>query len=127
LLPAHLVVEALLLGAAVLIPTAVWIESGAVDALAALVAATAGLHLLLVLGENTLAHPTAHARLAAQQMVRGKFRAFFWSGAVLVAIGLMTPWVPAPIGAAAAASAALVGLLAYEHAYVQAGQSVPLA
>ena len=127
LLPAHFVVEALLVGAAVILPVALWLEAGAVESLAGIVAVTAGLHLLLVLGENTLAHPTAHARLAAHQMVAGTFRVFFWASVGLVAVGLLTPFVPEPAGVMATAAAALVGLLAYEHAYVQAGQSVPLA
>jgi len=59
--------------------------------------------------------------------VRGKFRAFFWTAAVLVAFGLLTPFVSEPLGVVAASSAALLGMLSYEHAYVQAGQSVPLA
>jgi hypothetical protein len=45
-----------------------------------------------------------------------------WLGAALVAAGLLAPWI-----GAAAAPPALFGLLAFEHAYVQAGQAVPLA
>jgi hypothetical protein len=41
---------------------------------------------------------------------------------VLVAAAVAAPWI-----GVAAAPLALVGLLAHEHAYVQAGQSVPLA
>jgi hypothetical protein len=43
----------------------------------------------------------------------------------LVAGGVLAPIVPALAGLAAVAT--LAGLLAHEHAYVQAGQSVPLA
>jgi hypothetical protein len=43
-------------------------------------------------------------------------------GSALVAMAATAPWL-----GAAAALPALAGLLAYEHAYVQAGQSVPLA
>jgi hypothetical protein len=39
-----------------------------------------------------------------------------------MAAGTLAPWL-----GAAAAVPALAGLLAYEHAYVQSGQSVPLA
>ena len=79
-------------------------------------------HLLFVLGEVSLPHATAHARLAAHEMVAGRFRGFFWAGLVLVALGLAAPWLGAWV-----ALPALAGLALHEHAYVQAGQSVPLA
>ena len=46
----------------------------------------------------------------------------FWAGAVLVAVAAFAPLI-----GIVAVPFALVGMLAYEHAYVQAGQSVPLA
>jgi hypothetical protein len=55
-------------------------------------------------------------------MVRGRFARSFWSGALLAAASIAAPWI-----GVAATPLALLGLLAYEHAYVQAGQSVPLA
>ena len=58
----------------------------------------------------------------AHEMTGGRYAAFFWTGMLLVAAGMLAPWVGAPAVAAAA-----LGLLAYEHAYVQAAQSVPLA
>jgi hypothetical protein len=76
----------------------------------------------MVAGEVTLAHPTAHARLAVEEMTRRGYRGFFWSGVGLTGAALLAPWlgpVTAPL--------ALAGLLAHEHAYVQAGQAVPLA
>ena len=65
---------------------------------------------------------TVHARMAAHEITQGEFRGFFLLALGLSAIGLATPW----IGALGAVSA-LFGLLAWEHAHVQAGQSVPLA
>ncbi len=85
-------------------------------------AAAALAHLLLTAGEATIGHPTAHARLAARELTHGRYAPVFWAGLVLVAAALAAPW----LGAVAAAPA-LLGLLAHEHAYVQAGQSVPLA
>jgi len=55
-------------------------------------------------------------------MTKGQYRTYFWGSMLLVSLGLLTPWAGIPAGCAA-----LIGLLAYEHAYVQAGQSVPLA
>lgn len=126
LLPAHFLVEAVLAGSAALLPIAAVVEPGAVPALAMLVATTSATHLLLVLGETSLTHVTAHARLAVHEMVSGRFRAWFGVSVVLVAIGIAAPVADASL-AAGAGLAALAGLLAYEHAYVQAGQAVPLA
>jgi len=94
LLPPHLAAQAVLAGSAALLVVASWLEPVAVERLGRILAAASVAHLLLVLGEVTLSHPTAHAR----------------------------PWL-----GALAAPFALAGLFAYEHAYVQAGQSVPLA
>ena len=55
-------------------------------------------------------------------MMSGTFRRYFWCGAIAVGLGVLAPWIGVP-----AAVAALGGLVAYEHAYVQAGQAVPLA
>ena len=55
-------------------------------------------------------------------MTRGRFAWWFWAGFGLVAAGLT-----APMAGAWVAPLALAGLAAYEHAYVQAGQCVPLA
>jgi Fe-S-cluster-containing dehydrogenase component/formate-dependent nitrite reductase membrane component NrfD len=122
LLPFHFFVQALLAGVAVLLPCAVMFALEAALPLAWLLSGVCLLHLLLVLSEITLAHPTAHARLAAEEMTRGAFRMYFWAGVALVVVGIVVPWIGIP-----AALLALVGLLAHEHAYVQAGQAVPLA
>ncbi len=47
---------------------------------------------------------------------------WFWPGAALALAGAAAPWL-----GPAAAVPVLLGLLAYEHAHVQAAQSVPLA
>ena len=122
LLPPHLTVQAAVAGCAVALPFAAWLEPGALVPLLWLLAAASLVHLLFVLGEATLAHPTAHAHAAAREMVRGRFARFFWGGVVLVAVA-----VSAPALGPLVAGAALVGLLLHEHAYVQAGQVVPLA
>src|SRR5829696_8848844 len=122
LLPPHLLVQALLLGSAALLPFAAWLEPSAVEPLAWTVGATSLIHLLMVWGEVTLTHPTAHARLAVWEMTRGRFAAFFWAGVALTALAVFAPWL-----GVAAVPPALIGLALHEHAYVQSGQSVPLA
>ena len=123
LLAPHLAVQAVLAGAAATLAFAVWLgPRPAVTGAAVLLAAAAAVHVLLVLGEITVTHPTEHARLAAAAMTRGRYAGVFWPGLAAVAIAVTAPWT-----GAVAVPFALAGLLAHEHAYVQAGQSVPLA
>ena len=122
LLPVHLLVQAGVGGSAALLLAAAWWQPAAVPWLGWTLAGSCAAHVLLALGEAGSGHPTEHARLAAREMTRGRFGWWFWAGSVLVAAGIAAPaaggWV-APL--------ALAGLAAYEHAYVQAGQAVPLA
>jgi Fe-S-cluster-containing dehydrogenase component len=123
LLAPHLAVQAALAGAAAVLPLLAWLAPGrAVTADEVILAAAAAVHAALVAGEVTLPHVSAHARLAAREMTRGRYRLPFAAGLVLAAAAISAPWT-----GTAAAALALAGLLAYEHAYVQAGQSVPLA
>jgi formate-dependent nitrite reductase membrane component NrfD len=122
LLPPHFLIQAVLSGAAVLVPFAAAWQPDVVSSLLGLVGGTSLIHLLVVGGESTLTHTTAHAHLAAWEMIRGRYRPFFWGSVVLSALGTLAPWT-----GPGAAAAAITGLLVYEHAYVQSGQSVPLA
>jgi Fe-S-cluster-containing dehydrogenase component/formate-dependent nitrite reductase membrane component NrfD len=125
LLPPQLLVQAVASGASALLPIAASVEPSAAGPLGALAAAATSVHLLLIAGEATLAHGTAHARLAAREMTRGRYGSFFRSGISLQAAGVLAALVGAPSGLTALLI--LAGLLAYEHAFVQAGQAVPLA
>jgi formate-dependent nitrite reductase membrane component NrfD len=146
LLPPHLLVQALLLGSAVLLPFALWLQPGQMFAspvhpLLWILAVTSVVHVLMVWGETSLTHATAHSRLAVWEMIYGRYRYYFWLGLVMSILGGLLPWLvlykslsfansspgPAIVVGVAGAPFALIGLLLYEHAYVQAGQSVPLA
>jgi Fe-S-cluster-containing dehydrogenase component/formate-dependent nitrite reductase membrane component NrfD len=122
LLPPHLLVQAMLAGSAVLAPLAFQFEPELVSTLLWIQAVASLLHLLFIWGEVSLTHPTAHARLALWEMTRGRYHSYFWIGLALSVAGGF-----APLLGVAAAPLCLMGLLLYEHAYVQAGQSVPLA
>jgi formate-dependent nitrite reductase membrane component NrfD len=122
LLPPHMLVQMLLAGSAALLMFSEAINSSAVEALEWMLAGTALGHLLMVLGELTLGHSTAHAHIAVWEMTRGGFAPFFWAGIALVAAALA-----APLAGIWIAPMALAGLLCHEHAYVQAAQAVPLA
>jgi len=127
LLPPHLLVQGLLLGSAVLL-----LVSTPGITLIGILAVTSLIHLLMIWGEVSVTHPTAHARLAIHEMVHGRYRSDFWFGIGLSLLGTILPAlallniVSVSIGGAGA-PLALVGLMLFENAYVQAGQSVPLA
>jgi formate-dependent nitrite reductase membrane component NrfD len=138
LLPPHLLVQAALLGAAVLMLTAT-LMGGQIDTprlglsyLFWILAASSLIHILMIWGEVSLTHPTAHARLAIWEMVHGRYKNDFWMGTVLSILGGLLPAlallgvIEAGFGIAGA-PLALIGLMLFENAYVQAGQSVPLA
>jgi Ni/Fe-hydrogenase subunit HybB-like protein len=147
LLPPHLLVQALLLGSTVLLLSFVALKGmmasdtmslyidvirPEIVVLIWILASMSLLHLLMVWGEVSVTHGTAHARLAIWEMVRGRYKSDFWIGIVLSLVGGLIPAL-ALFGvvsfslAVAGAPLALVGMMLYENAYVQAGQSVPLA
>jgi len=131
LLPPHLFFQSGLLGSAVLLPIAT-MTGNDVRVLLWIVAITSVIHLLMVWGEISLTHPTAHARLAIWEMVHGRYKNDFWVGMILSLVGALLPLlelfgvVGISIGVASA-PLVLIGLMLFENAYVQAGQSVPLA
>ena len=122
LLPPHLAVQAVLAGAAVLALFSAGSSAEAKESLGWTMATAAVAHLLMVAGELTLPHASAHAHLAVRNLTHGRLGACFWIGTALIALAVLGPWA-----SVATAPLALAGLLAHEHAYVQAGQSVPLA
>jgi Ni/Fe-hydrogenase subunit HybB-like protein len=131
LLPPHLVVQAALLGAAVLLPIAS-VMGNDIIMVSWILTITSFIHLLMVWGEVSLTHPTAHARLAIWEMVQGRYKSDFWMGTILSFVGALLPLlavlgvVNISIGVGATPFA-LIGLMLFENAYVQAAQSVPLA
>ncbi len=93
------------------------------------------LHGLLVFIEVFGAHANSHVAAAAHSMVRGPLHNMFWwpffvigtlIPTLMLVIGLLAPAAqPALLGIAGVF--ALVGLFAYEHCFVTAGQAVPLS
>jgi Fe-S-cluster-containing dehydrogenase component/formate-dependent nitrite reductase membrane component NrfD len=124
LLPPMLLVQAVLAGASALVLVTEFVEPGAAPALVRIAAGATLLHLLLLAGEVTMTHPTAHARLAAWEMTSGRYARYFRAGVVLQGLAVLALLV---VPGAPVAILALAGLLAHEHAFVQAGQAVPLA
>jgi Fe-S-cluster-containing dehydrogenase component/formate-dependent nitrite reductase membrane component NrfD len=129
LLPFHFGLQALLAGAAIMGLLGTFIGSSVVITALWTVAGSALLHLLVTWGEIALPSVTAHAELAERHLTEGVFRNFFWGGLLgggVLPVALIVV-LPSPVGLVLASLAALAGLLAFEHAYVQAGQAVPLA
>ncbi len=115
LLPPQHLVQCIVAGAASLL------LAGRLDLVPLLAIATA-IHLILIAAEVVTPHVTAHARLAVHEMVRGQFRLPFALGVILQALGIaLIGWPPI------AAALILIGLFAFEHAHIRAGQAVPLA
>ncbi len=128
LLPVHLIVQALMCGAAVLalLPSAVG-GSDATFAVAKIALAfSLVLHLLIVAAEFLMPHSTDNAAYAARLITHGPFKIWFWAGTVLLGgiVPLLLLWF-GPQAVAMAAVLALAGLLSFEWCFVMAGQSVP--
>ncbi len=126
LLP-HLLVQAAMCGAAVMLPFVSAHEARM--PLQFVLLASAGIHLLLALAERWKRHGTANARQAAAflgDVKLGRLRAF---QAGILLLGLLL--VPAAAGPAATLFLvpllAFAGLYLYEWAYVRAGQLPPLS
>jgi Fe-S-cluster-containing dehydrogenase component/formate-dependent nitrite reductase membrane component NrfD len=91
--------------------------------------------LALFIALETFTASERHVQMALSTLTRGRYRYQFWVGAV--ALGLVLPLVlvisqiagdlDGSALPAVAGVAAVVGLVAYEDAFVRAGQSVPLS
>ncbi|MHB1980991.1 MAG: 4Fe-4S dicluster domain-containing protein [Sulfobacillus sp.] len=124
----HLLVQAVVAGSGILL-----VMAAPVAGLAWLFAAALAVHFGLAFGELYLSHGSREARLAAQAVVRGPLSRLFWGGSVAVGGGLplLGLLLLALTGQAAflalTLGCGLVGLLLYEHLWVEAGQIVPLS
>jgi formate-dependent nitrite reductase membrane component NrfD/ferredoxin len=130
LLPAHLFVQALLCGSAVLalLPQSLGGNEAAHSVARVGLIASVILHLSMVLGEIAMPHTTDNASYAARLITHGPFKNMFWGGAIV--IGGIVPLLllltaPSVLSVGIAATLALAGLLAFEWCFVMAGQSVP--
>ena len=130
LLPLHLLVQAFLASASVLLlMPATRDQLGLYNLAVGSLRICLLLHLLMVLGEIAIPHNTDNARYAVWLITRGSYGHLFWAGAV--ALGGVLPLLLLFARAANAAIAglsgllALGGLLAFEWCFVMAGQRVP--
>jgi formate-dependent nitrite reductase membrane component NrfD len=133
-LPVHLLIQALLAGAAalaigdVVFPSSPETKRFLHDVL--LWSLLGNLFIILV-GELWMPHGTQDAMQAARQILHGEHSRLFWRGVVLLGHGvpLLLLLIPGTLGFLSflAGIVALAGLLAFEHIWIMAGQSVPLS
>ena len=125
-LPVGLLVQAGVAGAGALLlgSTAGWLPSAWLSPLPTILAAALGAHLGLTAAEWLHPAPTADGRAAAFHLRRGVYAGWYWTG---IGGGAILPLLLVFISPAAAAALAVLGLLAYQHAFVQAGQAVALS
>jgi Fe-S-cluster-containing dehydrogenase component/formate-dependent nitrite reductase membrane component NrfD len=128
LLP-HLMVAALLAGAASMSAVAVAIDASesAIASMGGLLALALILHAILLFAELGVTHANLDVARAAALLTRGPYRFAFWAGAV--GVGVVLPLIAVLVLAAVvpAAVLALAGLWAWEDLWVKAGQSIPLS
>ena len=126
-LPFHFMVQTALAGSAAFVIIArVFGESvPALDAAHWMLVAMLAAHLAFLAGHLFTGRLSVDGRAAARILTHGRFRAYFWCALVA---GTAAPFA---MGAAFASiesvQVAAAGLAAYEHAFVQAGQSAPLS
>jgi Fe-S-cluster-containing dehydrogenase component/formate-dependent nitrite reductase membrane component NrfD len=137
LVAAELLAQALVAGAAGLGLVALFVGRTTLPATLASVLLVALLvHATLIALSLFAPHPTANAAWGARELTRGAFAARFWRVGVAVGIALPVALVALALASGAgglallltlAALTALLGLAAYEDAFVRAGQAAPLS
>lgn len=136
LLPGHLVLQALVVGAGALLALGLVVGLPAgMDAALMWIFAGALVSDLAVtlLGEVGMRHGSEVAAAAAHKMTHGRYRMHFWGGAIvlghLVPLGMLAGgWAAGASGVAVGAAAAVpavIGFFLYEYAFVLAPQEVP--
>ena len=130
-LPIHLLSQAALAGAAAYSLAGLFLplSAGAQTVVHTVLITSLLVHLVLIVSELVIPHTIADAKRAAHHMIYGHYRSYYWTGLIAgVVFPLILVLIPGNLSMLVTASIlALVGLLTYEHAYVQAGQSVPLS
>ncbi len=130
LLPVHMLVHALLAGAAVfslILPAAV--EASWVDFVTFVLGGSLITKLLIDGFELTVPHATSDARSVAKMITRGRYRGLFWMGVVLlgVLVPLLMIVIPGVWLMPIAGLLALIGLYVSEHIWIRAPQQLPLS
>jgi formate-dependent nitrite reductase membrane component NrfD len=127
LLP-HLLAQAVVAGAAIMMVAANFSGSDMPENLDTWLGAGLILHLLMILGEVAVPHTNRDSALAAKHITHQRRKQFWWlviGAGIAVPLGCMVLIGDAAYGVAGLL--ALAGLYVYESLWVEAGQSVPLS
>lgn len=130
LLPAHLFVQAAMMGgASLLVMSALAPVPEAIATVARwtfALAAVADLFVVL-LGEVGMSHASEVAARAAKLITKGRYKHHFWTGAIVLGhlVPLALLFAGAPWALALAGVLSIAGLYLYEHAFVMAPQEIP--
>lgn len=134
LLPFHLLVQALMVGAGALLILGLLVPlpAGMASALAWMFGVSLVVDLFVILlSEFGMPHASEVAARAAHEIQQGRYRLHFWAGSILVGhalpiiLVLLAAWGGLLWPAAMAALAAIAGLYLFEYAFVMAPQEVP--
>jgi formate-dependent nitrite reductase membrane component NrfD len=130
LLPAHLLVQMGMAGAATLLLLDAFVPFGPALVRMSVIAFVIFLIADLVVtlgGEFAMPHASADAARAAAEITRGRYRLHFWLGSIGIghALPLALLVSGTTLAAALASALSLVGLYLYEYAFVMAPQEVP--
>ena len=136
LMPIHLVIQALMTGAGVLLVLGLFVTLAPkmMTALTWIFIVSLITNLFVtILGEFGMPHATETAARAAHEISHGKYRTYFWYGAVILGhivplVILFVAMLSTPISlilATMAALATIIGLYLFEYAFVMAPQEVP--
>lgn len=122
----HLLVQAMVAGAATVVITGAWSDVGILsEVFVRILRSWMILNLLMVLAEIFLPHGNKDAHLAIKTLIRGKWKIHFWG--LTVGLCMLLPFLVLQFYPAFGAVLVLAGLWLWDDLWVKAGQSVPLS
>lgn len=135
LLPFHLTIQAFVAGSGALLVLNLFLDYG--DDLLSITRVTFIVALLIdlfvtMIGEFSVPHASEIAARAAHEISHGKYRRHYWIGGItighvvpLLLLIMSSSLVDSPVLGVIAGLCAIVGLFAYEYAFVMAPQEIP--
>jgi len=124
----HLLVQAVVAGAAFLLAWTQFSGSEVPEGLETWLTGGLAAHLLMMFGEMAMPHTNRDSALAVRHITRKRGSLFWW---MVIAVGAVLPFLGITLISEPAyglsSLAALAGLYCYEHLWVEAGQAAPLS